>query len=128
MKWGKKMVLDVIGLILISVTLGSFGQIYLKIGIGNLGGLELKDFLTEKIISVATNKNIVFGLALYMAATAIWLVVLSKAELTFAYPLIGLSYVITAILAKFYFNESITLLRWAGILTLILGAFLITKS
>ena len=122
------MVLDVITLVLISMTLGSFGQIYLKMGLRSTGNFELKDIITERLISLISNKNILFGIALYGIATLLWFVVLSKAELSYAYPLIGLSYAVTAILAKFYFNERISVVRWAGILIIILGAFLITRS
>lgn len=122
------MVLDVIALVLISMTLGSFGQIYLKMGLRSTGSFELKDIITERLISLISNKNILFGIALYGIATLLWFVVLSKAELSYVYPLIGLSYAVTAILAKFYFNETISVVRWAGILIIILGAFLITRS
>ena len=128
MKWCKKMVIDVIALILISMTLGSFGQVYLKMGLRNIGTLDLKDLMTEKLISIITDKNVILGIALYGVATLLWFVVLSKAELSYAYPLIALSYVVTAILAKFYFNETISIIRWAGILAIIFGAFLITRS
>src|SRR5271157_695447 len=125
MKLGKKMVLNVIVLVLISMTLGSFGQVYLKMGLKNIGSLNLNDILTKKLVSVITDKYVLFGIALYGVATLLWFVVLSNAELSYAYPLIGLSYVVTAVLAKFYFNETISILRWVGILIIVFGAFLI---
>ena len=45
----------------------------------------------------------------------VWLIVLSKAEVSYAYPLISLGYVFTAVLARLLFGEAVGLMRMAGI-------------
>jgi drug/metabolite transporter (DMT)-like permease len=124
---GRKMY-EFIALILICVAIGSFGQIYMKKGLMNLGGIDLKEILTTKIFSTVFEKNVFTGISLYVIATLLWLVILSKAELSFAYPMIALGYVITAFLARIYFNENITLVRWFGILLILGGVFLTSRS
>jgi drug/metabolite transporter (DMT)-like permease len=128
MKKGRKMIIDILVLVFISMTLGSFGQVYIKMGLRNIGSFDLADIVTTKLVSVLTNKNVILGLVFYGVATLLWFVVLAKSELSYAYPLIGLSYAVTAILARFYFNETISVIRWAGIFAIIFGAFLITRS
>jgi drug/metabolite transporter (DMT)-like permease len=69
-----------------------------------------------------------------MLASVLYLVALSKAEVSYVYPLIALGYVVTALLAKFYFpligvqSENIGLIRWFGILLILGGVFLVTRS
>ena len=112
-------------LILVSVGLAVFGQLAFKKGMTNVGTIGLGDLLTPKVISVITEPFVIMGLILYLLASAFWVVVLSQEELSFAYPLIGLGYVFTAILAKLLFNESLTLVRMLGILMIVAGAYLI---
>ena len=128
MKKGRKMIIDILALVFISMALGSFGQVYIKMGLRNIGSFDLADIVTIKLVSVLTNKNVILGLVFYGVATLLWFVVLAKSELSYAYPLIGLSYAVTAILARFYFNETISIIRWVGIFAIIFGAFLITRS
>lgn len=120
--------LGVIILILICVVLGSFGQVYMKMGLNVIGEVELRDLITKKLFSIAFQPNVLTGLILYSMSTLLWFVVLSKTELSFVYPLIALGYIVTAILAKIYFGENITTIRWFGILLIIGGAVLIMRS
>jgi len=124
---GKRMI-DIIALVLILVVVISFGQVLMKRGLKNMGGINLNEVLSAKLFSVIFEKNIFFGIVLYVISTLLWLVILSKVELSFAYPLIALGYVVTAILAKLFFNENITLMRWMGILLVLGGVFLISKT
>jgi drug/metabolite transporter (DMT)-like permease len=58
----------------------------------------------------------------------VWLIVLAKAEVSYAYPMISLAYVITALLAWHLFGESVTPTRLAGIFITCLGVFIIARS
>ncbi len=117
--------MSVLVLILASVVLAVFAQLSLKRGMTNIGTLSVNDLLTSRIFSVITEKFVIFGLMLYFIASGLWLVVLSREELSFAYPLISLGYVFTAILAKIFFNESLTLVKMMGILLIVAGAYFI---
>jgi multidrug transporter EmrE-like cation transporter len=64
---------------------------------------------------------------LYVLATAIWLVVLSQEELSFAYPLVGIGYILVAILGKILFNENLTFFRIFGIILIVLGTYFIVS-
>lgn len=120
--------LDVIVLILITVVMASFGQVFMKKGLIDSGGIELNEILSKKLFSTIFQPYVFTGIVLYLITTLLWFVVLSKAELSLVYPLIALGYVATAFLARTYFNESITTMRWLGIILIIVGAVVIMKS
>jgi len=127
MKDGRKMVSIIIMVLAITLML-SFAQVNIKKGLNNIGKLEIKDFFSSKSFSILSNRSIQIGIVMYAIATWVWLVALSKSELSFVYPLVALSYVFGALFAKIYFNETITWIRWIGIFAIILGTLLITKS
>jgi drug/metabolite transporter (DMT)-like permease len=125
MKVGK---MSVLILILISVTLGVFGQISLKKGMNSVGRMELKDLITSKIFSLVREKFVILGVILYVSATFIWLVILSQEEVSFAYPLIAMGYIFVAILGKILFNENLTFFRMLGIILIVIGVYLISSK
>jgi multidrug transporter EmrE-like cation transporter len=123
----KIMAFDVIILVLISVVLGAFGQLFMKMGLKDRP-IELGQLVSLKFFDTIFQKYVFLGVVLYFLAVLLWFVVLSKAELSFAYPLISLAYVITAFLAMFVFKENVTVVRWLGIILILAGVFLITRS
>jgi len=122
----KKM--EAIVLVLISVILGVLGQLSLKQGMKNIGNFEVKDFLSSRIFELVAEKFVVIGIVLYAIATLLWLVVLSKAELSFAYPMLAIGYILIAIFSKIFFGENVTFVRFLGILLISIGVFLLLKS
>lgn len=112
-------------LIFITVSLGVLGQLSLKRGMTNVGTINIGDLFTPRLLSIITEKFVIAGIFLYFLASVLWLVVLSQEDLSFAYPLIGLGYILTAILAKFFFNENLTLFRIIGVLLIAAGAYFI---
>jgi len=120
--------MEVVALVLISVLLGVFGQLSLKRGMKNVGNFEIKDFASSKIFKLIEEKFVIIGIVLYAIATLFWLVILSKAELSFAYPMLALGYVLIAVFGKIFFNENVTLTRFLGILLISIGVFLLLRS
>lgn len=118
---------DVIVLIMVAMGLGAFGQVAMKMGMQNIGQVSVTDLLGEKFVQVATEKFVVVGVILYILSLGVWLTVLSKAELSFAYPLIGLSYVVVAILSGVFFHENLTMFRIFGIALIVSGVFFVVR-
>ena len=124
---GKKMLALV--LIGINVFLAASGQISMKTGMNQVGDVfEENTSLIDKTFSTVTNPFVLFGVFLYVISLAFWLVILSKLDVSFAYPLVALSYIVTAALAFVFLKESITVLRWAGIIFVVIGSWLIVSS
>ncbi|MGD0954295.1 MAG: EamA family transporter [Methanotrichaceae archaeon] len=117
-------------LVLICVLAGAAGQILWKEGMSNLGRINgIGDLLQVKTVwDIFTNKYIILGIFLYAMSVFLWLGAMSTLDVSFMYPLLSLGYIVTAILAMVFIGENITLLRWAGIVMIIAGCFMITKS
>lgn len=109
--------------ILSCVILNSIAQIFLKFGMSNL---DKKLSLSIAFIpSLITNAYVVFGAALYGTSFILWLYVLSKVEVSYAYPFISLSYVLVAVLGIFLLGEKISIGAWIGICLVVVGVTLI---
>ena len=116
-------------LILLDVLLNVTGQLSLKYGMSKIGNFSLSlSTLPPVFLKAATNLHVLFGLLCYGLGFMVWLIVLSKAEVSYAYPLISLGYVLTAVLAWVLFGEALTEIRLVGILTICLGVFLIARN
>lgn len=119
----------VLALIMVDIVLNVTGQLSLKYGMTQLGHFTLSaSTLPPVFLRAATNWNVLLGLMCYGLGFMVWLIVLAKTEVSYAYPLISLGYVFTAILARVPFGEAVTGTRIAGIVITCLGVFLIARS
>ena len=115
--------------ILVAVLGGAVGQVMLKRGMGSMGPLTLTiDQMGSMFWRVATNPFVILGLAVYVGSTVFWLVVLSRVDLSYAYPFASLSYVVMLTFSWLIFKENITSLRLLGSLVIMLGVLLISRS
>ena len=119
----KKM--SVLMLISLCIVMGVIGQLAMKKGMNIVGAVGLKNIFSKEIFSILFQKYVFVGIVLYFLAALVWLVVLSQAELSFAYPLISIGYIITAILSWVLFKENLTIIRFLGILLICGGVYLI---
>ncbi|MPN52745.1 4-amino-4-deoxy-L-arabinose-phosphoundecaprenol flippase subunit ArnE [bioreactor metagenome] len=109
-------------LLAVNIILLVLGQTLWKIG---LSGTTL-ELSFNGALRLLLNPYILGGLLIYGAATAIWLYILSKAQLSVVYPLQSLCYVAAAVIALVVFKENIPLTRWIGIAVIIFGAYLVS--
>jgi len=119
----------VLGLILLDVALNVVGQLSLKFGMSKMGNFSLSlPTITSVFLRAAVNPYIILGVFCYGMGFLVWLIVLAKAEVSYAYPMISLGYVFTAILAYHLLGEHVTVTRFVGILITCLGVFIIARS
>ena len=119
----KKM--SVLLLILATVVLAVSGQLSMKKGMTSVGQISLADLFSKKLFTVVFQPFVFVGIALYISSAALWLVILSQEELSFAYPLISIGYIITAVLSNIFFHESLTIFRIIGILLIMAGVYFV---
>jgi multidrug transporter EmrE-like cation transporter len=123
-------------LIIFSVVLGVLGQLSLKHGVmavSDLGSSGIAHSLSVRSIltflqGAAANKFVILGFLCYVVSAASWLVILSRVDLSLAYPLISIGYILVVILSKYLFGEPVTSLRIAGTLLVCAGVFLLVRS
>jgi multidrug transporter EmrE-like cation transporter len=116
-------------LILSGVLLNAFAQLSLKQGMRQVGHF---DFRWENILpiglGVASNPFVLLGLTFYVISVVVWLLVLSRVDVSFAYPLLSVGYIVTAFAGRYLFHEALGPIRWSGIIVICVGVWLITRT
>ena len=119
-----------IGLILVSVTLAAIAQVTLKAGINHVtdangGQLALNG---DSLKQIAAQVWVWAGLAIFAVSAVLWLVALSRANLSFAYPFAALGYVIIVIASILFLNEHVQPITWVGMALIVGGILLIAQG
>ena len=117
--------MNVIVIILIGILFASSGQILWKIGMTDIGPSSIS---SSSILSMVMNPWVISGLVCYGLSTLFWLVALSRADLSFVYPFIALTFVIIFIASGLYFHESISYTRLAGAAIIICGIIVLVRG
>ena len=119
-------------LFFIGLSLGIIGQLLLKKGMIHIGEVNLFSGGLSKFVKTVwmmfTNKIILLGVFLFACSSLFWLIVLSGLDLSYVYPMISLSYVLTAIGSKIFFQEHVNRMRWLSIAVIIFGVILVSSS
>ena len=110
------LVLEAIGVVLISK-----GQKELQ----TVFRLEFQS-LWRLAVEALTNRNLVLGVAFETGFFGCLLYLLSRADVSFVWPLMSLSLVVTTFTAKWLLHEHVSPLRWAGVCLILLGAAVVT--
>lgn len=77
-------------------------------------------------IEAATNRNMVLGIVFEAGFFGCLLYLLSRADVSFVWPLTSLSLVVTTFTARWLLHEQVSPLRWAGVCLIMLGAGVVT--
>lgn len=116
-------------LLLLGVCLNAAAQLLLKAGTNAVGQFE---FSAQNIVPVgmklALEPHILGGLSCYVVSVVVWIMGLSRVEVSVAYPMLSIGYVINAVAAWYLFGESITAQKLVGIAFIIGGVFLVTRN
>jgi multidrug transporter EmrE-like cation transporter len=118
-----------IALILLSVTLAAVAQLTLKHGMNqvaaNTGELRLE---LESLRDVFTTPAVWAGLFLFGLSAFVWLAVLSRTSLSFAYPFASLTYVLILLADRLLLDQQVPLLRYAGVAFIVVGIVLVAQT
>ncbi|RZL13768.1 MAG: hypothetical protein EOO89_17010 [Pedobacter sp.] len=110
---------------LTSILLGAVAQLFLKMGVTAIQ--ERSGSTIESIKYGFMNLYMWTGLCLYGASLGLWFFVLSRMELSKAYPMVSLGYVFTLFLGYFFLNESLTVAKVAGISLILVGVLVLSR-
>ena len=118
-------------IILLSVSLAAVAQIMLKNGMDRVvetSGAAFTPTSAASLKAAATTPLVWLGLITFGLSALVWLAVLSRTELSFAYPFASLTYVIILLYGKFIGDEPVSLVRWAGVGFIVVGIILIAQE
>jgi multidrug transporter EmrE-like cation transporter len=117
------------GFIFVGICLNAVAQLLLKAGTNAVGAIHLTAenwFATG--LKLATQLPIIGGLTCYVISVVVWIIGLSRVDVTIAYPLLSLGYIINAIGAWYFLGEVMSAQRILAITVIIVGVVLLTKS
>jgi len=100
------------------------GQLLWKTGISH----ATLSFSPLGIIKLIFSPFIFAGLLIYIFTTVLWFYILSRVQLSTAYPMQSLCYVFTAVISFFIFKEGIATVKWLGLILITAGAFLVSRG
>lgn len=116
-------------LLLLGVLLNAAAQLLLKQGMTTVGYFA---FSWENILPIAvktlSNPYVFLGLVAYVVSVVAWLLVLSRVNVSYAYPMLSIGYIVVAIAGHYLFHESLSVTRIIGILVIITGVYLLNRG
>lgn len=124
------MYLKFIPLILFSVSLNAAAQLFLRKGMAAQilafgGGLSP---VIRGVARILQDPWVFSGLSCYAISIVSWMYVLSKVQVSYAYPFLSVGYVIVVAAAYFFFREPVTLLKMLGVGLICVGVVLVAKG
>jgi drug/metabolite transporter (DMT)-like permease len=115
---------------ILAVTAGTVGDILLAKGMKEMGDISTMNL--RGILNVAgqalTSSKLIIGTAMLAGFFFLWLAVLSWEDLSVALPMQALNYVLVAFLSQYFLGETVSPLRWAGIVLICIGVTIVTRS
>lgn len=122
--------MNLLGLILGSVGMSAVAQLLLKLGMSSEPVQQAlgQDSTLDAVWIVATNWQVVGGMGLYALAAIVWLFVLARADLSFAYPFVGIGFILTMLLGWAILGETLGAARLIGTLLVVGGVWLVSSS
>jgi drug/metabolite transporter (DMT)-like permease len=121
------MALSLFAVIVFSVALNALAQVLLRKGMLAIGA-DAPATTVQYAMAVAFEPWLIGGMACYAVSILTWLIVLSRAEVSLAYPFLSLGYVFAAVIGFFFLGENVTATRVLGLALLCSGLIFISRS
>lgn len=114
--------------VIISVLLNVLGQFSIKYGVNNFGDIDLSKNIFKVLLKLIFYPYIILGLIIYGIGSIFWILALSKNDLSFAYPLLSIGYIIILIISYLFLKEEITFIKIFGVILISFGICFIFLS
>lgn len=107
-----------------SVVCDVIGQVCFKLGVGSAD--HSRDSSARALLGrLVGSPWIALGIAVYVAEFLLWFAALSRAPLSFAFPVAALSYVGVVLASRLVLRERVSLRRWLGTAAIVIGVALV---
>jgi multidrug transporter EmrE-like cation transporter len=114
--------------IMIAVLTGAFAQTVMKLGTRQVGAFGDMPFL-EYLFKLLFSPPIVLAIAAYGLGVIFYMFMLSRLDLSFLYPVMtALGLILATLVSATFLREQISLTRLSGILVMVIGVFLVSRS
>ncbi len=116
-------------LLMLGVFLNATAQLLLKAGTNAVGHFEFHaDNVVPVGMKLALEPHILGGITCYVVSLVVWIMGLSRVEVSIAYPMLSIGYVLNAVAAWYLFGEAVSMTRLAGIGVIIVGVYVVARS
>jgi multidrug transporter EmrE-like cation transporter len=122
--------LSTFAFIMTGVLLNAVAQLLLKAGTNALGGaihVTAGNWFATGL-KVFSQLPILAGLTCYGFSVIVWIIGLSRTDVTIAYPMLSLGYVVSAFAAWFFLGEAVSLQRMLAIGVIMIGVALLART
>jgi len=126
---GHSMTWAAFALVLTGVLLNAIAQLALKASVSETGiiSLDLQSLLTSAG-SLASNLWLWLGLICYAISVVVWVLALSRVDVSIAYPMLSIGYIVNAVAAWHLFDEPMNIGKVVGIGIIIVGVYILARS
>jgi len=116
-------------LIITGVTLNAIAQLALKAGVRGIGPIALSIGEAMPVsLRLMGEPYLWIGLGCYGVSVIVWILALSRVDVSIAYPMLSLGYILNAAMAWWLFGEAMGPGKLVGIGIIILGVFVLARS
>ena len=116
-------------LVSVAVLLGVAAQLLLKAGTNAVGRFAFSiDNALPVGLQLALEPRILAGTGCYALSLLLWVMALSRTEVSVMYPMVSIGFALNALLAWWLLGEALNVQRVAGIAVIMLGVWLVARS
>jgi len=126
---GQSMTWAAFALVMTGVLLNAIAQLALKASVSDTGIINLDmQSLLSSAGSLAFNLWLWIGLICYAISVVVWILALSRVDVSIAYPMLSIGYIVNAVAAWHLFDEPMNLGKVVGIGIIIVGVYILARS
>ena len=117
-------------IILVVTATAATAHILLKIGMNEVGEINSDSIKTPGVLikQLLSTPAVLAAIPVYAVSNIGWLIVLSKLNLSVAYPFLASLYIFIPVLSMVFLSESLTLQHWAGIIVIGIGVGIVLSA
>ena len=114
--------------IIVAVCFSVAGQLWVKKGINLMQGLDFDKGLIGAYARILLSPYVMVGTLTYCISIFFWLYALTKVELSYAAPFLALTYIFIVLASWMFLGESVSLMRWVGVIVVSVGVLIVSLS
>ena len=121
--------LPTFSLVVAGVLLNAVAQLALKASVRDTGAMRLSATATLlAAFRLSVEPWLWFGLTCYVVSVGVWILALSRVDVSIAYPMLSLGYIVNAVAAWAWLGEDMNLAKVAGMGIIVLGVFVLARA
>jgi multidrug transporter EmrE-like cation transporter len=114
-------------ILIVAICFSVSGEMCLKSGMNQIGVFSFSNLLPT-LGRILSHPRIWAGFALFIVGAFFWLSVLSRVNLSWAYPMLSIGYILVLVVSALVLKEHVSVIRWIGAMVICFGVVLIFRS